>query len=505
MKKDSIDFKGSGLFSKKFNDFINNHGDKEYYPTYKNIDNISSNKSFNKEKRELLHIDFIRQYESIKRSKKVDDNIKSILSENTFTITTGHQLNIFTGPLYVIYKIISCIKLSEDLNKKFPNKNFVPVYWMASEDHDFDEIKSCYSNGKNYEWKIKPSGAVGDIDPKSLKDLINKIPDVQDFFSDAYLTSDSLSLAVRKYMNAIFGDYGLLIFDPSSEVLKDSFNEIIKDDIFNNTMKDIESSYDDRSHVHVREINFFYKGDKFRERIIRRGDEYSINNMDRKFSSSELKSEIENHPDRFSPNVISRCLYQEFILPNVVYVGGPAEVVYWIGFKKFFDHYKIDFPVVSPRDFVLMLSKKSQKIMKNYNIELKDLFLGKNHIEKKAMNVFEDRDKNFSDEISKIKSSLQEIADKYNMVDKTMKPHILASSKRMEKVLLQIEGRFIKSLKGENKKLVLKVGELYDEIFPSGSIQERKENMITFYDQDFIGNLKNSLNPLDLHFKVLEI
>ena len=91
------------------------------------------------------------------------------------------------------------------------------------------------------------------------------------------------------------------------------------------------------------------------------------------------------------------------------------------------------------------------------------------------------------------------------MVDKTMKPHILASSKRMEKVLLQIEGRFIKSLKGENKKLVLKVGELYDEIFPSGSIQERKENMITFYDQDFIGNLKNSLNPLDLHFKVLEI
>ena len=139
---------------------------------------------------------------------------------NLLIYTPAIQLNIFTGPLYIIYKIISCIKLAENLNKRFPDKKFIPVYWMASEDHDFEEIQSFYSRGKNYVWETETSGSVGNIDPKSLEKLIDLLPGVNDFFREAYLKSETLSEAVRKYMNSIFKEYGLLILDPDSEALK---------------------------------------------------------------------------------------------------------------------------------------------------------------------------------------------------------------------------------------------------------------------------------------------
>ena len=505
MGKKHIDFQTSKLFSKKFNEFILNEKKSDSYPTYDNIKNFASSVSFSSKNRELLHAEFKNQYTNTKINSVVRDNIESILSDNTYTITTGHQLNIFTGPLYVIYKIISCIKLAENLNNKFPDKKFVPVYWMASEDHDFKEIKSFYSRGKKYVWDIKPSGSVGDIDPKSLKEVINLLPDVHDFFSEAYLESDTLSEAVRKYINSIFEKYGLLILDPDSEALKNAFSEIMGDDIFNNSINDIESKSDQKSAVHVRKINFFYKENKLRERIINNKERYFVNNTEIKFSALDLEDEIKKNPYKFSPNVIMRCIYQQFILPNVAYIGGPAEVVYWLGFKKFFKHYNLHFPVVVPRDFVLLLSEKSQKTMGRYNIENTDLFLGKSRLEKKALKVIDDRNKNFSDEISKIKKSFNKIADKFSSVDKSMKPHVLANSKRTEKILIQMENRFVKSLKSENKKLVSQVEDLYNEIFPEGSIQERKENIMSYYHPKFISNLFRELDPLELKFKIIKL
>ena len=143
MKKETISFKETGYFSKKFLDFIDNES-LSYYPNEKNILNVIKNFNFSKVNRELLSKELEFQYKSLVTSSIVDDNIKSIMSDNTFTVTTGHQLNIFTGPMYVIYKIVSVIKLSRMLSEKYPKYNFVPIYWMASEDHDFDEIKSFY-------------------------------------------------------------------------------------------------------------------------------------------------------------------------------------------------------------------------------------------------------------------------------------------------------------------------------------------------------------------------
>ena len=189
------------------------------------------------------------------------------MSDNTFTVTTGHQLNIFTGPLYVIYKIISVIKLSRMLSQKYPKYKFVPVYWMASEDHDFEEIKSFHSNGKTYLWDIESKGPVGNLNTESLKNILDEDISIPDFFRDAYSSSSSLSEAVRKYMNHLFGEFGLITIDPNSKNLKKTISDIIVDDVVNNTIEKVEKSSENTSEVYVRKINFFFQESDFRQRI----------------------------------------------------------------------------------------------------------------------------------------------------------------------------------------------------------------------------------------------
>jgi len=498
-----IDFSKTNMFSKKFNEFIDNHKEKPYFPTYDNIERIANNFNLSIDSRKKLSDEITSQYGDIEIPDSVSKNIISIKKENTFTVTTGHQLNIFSGPLYTIYKIISTIKLAENLRVKYKDKNFVPVYWMASEDHDFDEIKTFFSKGKTYEWDINPSGAVGGIDPSSIKKLAGTIPESIEIFEDAYLTSNTLSEAVRKYMNALFSTYGLIVFDPDSKALKASIKELIRSDIFDNTISKVEDSSDEKSDVYVRKINFFYMKEGLRERIESVNDKFVVRESQISFSKQEMEKEINSNPQRFSPNVVMRCLYQQMIMPNVAYIGGPAEVVYWLSFRKFFEKYDGEFPVIVPRDSVLIISSKSSKTLDKYGLDIQDIFNGKNNIEKKSLGVLVDEDKNFSSEIKKIREQFNLIASKYKSVDKTMSPHVLANSKKTEKMLIQVEKRFIKSQKDLNKILVDRVGDLFHECFPEGTPQERKDNIMSFFNSTFIEDLVRILDPMELKFKII--
>ena len=502
MKKETISFKETGYFSKKFLDFIDNES-LSYYPNEKNILNVIKNFNFSKVNRELLSKELEFQYKSLVTSSIVNDNIKSIMSDNTFTVTTGHQLNIFTGPMYVIYKIVSVIKLSRMLSEKYPKYNFVPIYWMASEDHDFDEIKSFYSSGKTYSWDIESKGPVGNLNTEALKNIFDEDISIPDFFREAYSSSSSLSEAVRKYMNHLFGEYGLITIDPNSKNLKKSISDIIVDDVVNNTIEKVEKSSEKISDVYVRKINFFFQGSDFRERIDKT-NKYNILSTNLSFTEKEIKDKIGSSPELFSPNVITRCLYQQRILPNICYIGGPAEIVYWESFKKFFEYYDIPYPVLVPRDFVLLITTKIQKLINKLKLTLTDLFIDKNKIENKVLGIEKDESKNFKKEIDDINKILYNISEKFETEDPTMKPHVLATAKKMENRLLQIEKRFINKQKKNNDKLINQILDLYSFIKPDNSIQERKENFMSFYDLNFIDNLLENLDPLDLQFKILK-
>ncbi len=307
--------------------------------------------------------------------------IEKLQESNTYTVTTGHQLNIFTGPLYFIYKIVSTINLAKQLKSQYPDQNFVPIYWMASEDHDFEEISHFLLFGKKYQWETSQTGAVGRMNPQELSAILEEMPEKPAIFEKAYLGQKTLAAAVRQYVHDLFGAEGLVVIDADDSRLKKIFAPIIKDDLIANKANELVESTTQsladlgyKSQIFPREINFFYLKDHFRERIVKEGNHFEVLNQGIQFTEEELLAELEQYPERFSPNVVMRPLYQESILPNIAYLGGPAEVAYWMQLKGVFAHYQVAFPVLMPRNFALIINKTSAKKMQKLELTTTQIF-----------------------------------------------------------------------------------------------------------------------------------
>jgi bacillithiol synthase len=419
----------TGNFSPFFLDYIyGKEGLKPYYGLFPDKPNFKKQADllkFPEANRKVLTAVLKEQYKGIRYSEKVRENIDSLNSANTFTITTGHQLNIFTGPLYFIYKILTAINTAEELNKLHPDKKFVPVYWMASEDHDFAEINHIYFSGRKITWNTEQKGAVGRFDPvsiNSLKELLN----FPENFIQPFLKNSTLAGATRELVNYLFGEYGLLILDPDNREQKMLLREVILNDvtgrkhfpIVNSTTEELqEKGY--HTQVNAREINFFYLDDQLRERIVFEDNQYKVLNSSVSFSENEIRKEIEEHPEKFSPNVILRPLYQQIILPNISYIGGPAEIVYWLQLKGIFELYSIPFPILQPRNFGLIVNKPQIRKLQKTGLSLKDLFQEENKLKLQVLKTLKADSFYLNGEISMVAEAFEGIKERAGKTDKT--------------------------------------------------------------------------------------
>src|SRR5690606_7900716 len=341
------------------------------------------------------------QYKEIELSDQTADNITALEDSNTFTVVTGHQLNLFTGPLYFLYKIVSTVNLCKQLTKQYPGNSFVPVYWMASEDHDFEEINFFNFNGKKFQWQgpgtIEQGGAVGAYPTQGLDSVLELFASelgkgiqaqvLVDLFRKAYIEHDNLTDATRYLVNELFSDQGLVILDASDLELKRLFIPQMRQELFEPTsqttvektiseLNQVDPSY--KIQVNPRAINLFYLDKGSRERIVETETGYGVNNTNINWSHQELEEHLNNFPDRFSPNVMTRPLYQEVILPNLCYIGGGGELAYWLELKGFFNAQKVPFPMLLLRNSALIISQKQSDKLEKLNISTKQLFLDKN-------------------------------------------------------------------------------------------------------------------------------
>lgn len=364
MNAKRIPLEQTGAFLKLFLDYINQEKKLssfyKYSPSINSFEQAIKDISSQKFNRKLLVDVITEQYAMTSNCQLPTANCQLLLKDDTYTVCTGHQLCLFTGPLYFIYKIISTINLAEELKKKYPTYNFVPVYWMNGEDHDFAEVNHINLFGKKIEWKKKPGGSVGKFSTAGIAEVISELKSVLgdsgkaaeliSLFENAYVKHSDYASATRYLVNELFGKYGLVIIDADDKRLKSEFKEIIRDDICNHTNFKLVNEATSRlkacgceAQVTPKEINFFLLSKKFRGWI----DKEKV-----KLEPDEWNKKIEEETERFSPSVITRPLYQQKILPNLAYVGGPAEISYWLEYKAMFDHHKIFFPVLIPRNFV---------------------------------------------------------------------------------------------------------------------------------------------------------
>ena len=363
MQLDKIALADTHAFSPFFLDYVDQKETlTSYFNRYPLIENfkaqISEKSAFPSAHRDVLVAELQKQYKGLTVSKAVSENILLLKNPKTFTVTTGHQLNIFTGPLYFVMKIVTAINTCKQLKAKYPEYDFVPVYWMATEDHDYDEIKYFNLYGKKYVWETDQTGAVGRFNTKGLDALANEVPGDVTIFKEAYLKSKTLSQAVRHYVNELFGKEGLVALDGDDRSLKALFRDSMQKDIFNQEYKAVvdatnagleELGY--KTQVFCRDINFFYLDNGVRSRIEKDGAGFKVVDTEISFSADDIKKLIQEEPEKFSPNVILRPLYEETILPNLAYIGGPAEVIYWLQLKEMFTRAGTPFPILMPRNF----------------------------------------------------------------------------------------------------------------------------------------------------------
>ena len=527
MQNECISYKKSGYFTKLITDYLDENSElKKLYNRFPKIENfkeqiIEKQENFPFENRQVLVSELEKQYTNFSVSDETIRNIERLNHTNTFTITTGHQLNLFTGPLYFLYKIVSTINLCKELKKKFHDNNFIPIYWMATEDHDFEEINYFIFKGKKFRWNSESSGPVGRLSTEGLAEVFDVFAkeigssttanEIKSLFKTAYLHHKTLADATRFLANELFGKSGLVILDADSAELKREFIPFFKEELLHQSanklvLETTEQLKEYAIQVNPRKINLFYIKDNLRERIVLENGIYKINNTKLQFSEAAILSELETYPENFSPNVILRPLYEEVILPNLCYIGGGGEIAYWLELKSVFDAAKITFPILLLRNSALLVTEKQAKKADKLNLTWKDLFLKQNDL----LNDKTKQLSEFSIDLNLQKEHLQKQFEYlYSIVNKTDKSFagaVKAQEAKQLKGLENLEKRLLKAQKRNYQNELERITDLQNELFPYTILQERQNNFSEFYIENgasLLQNLFSELKPLENKFNIL--
>ena len=527
MPSDCISFQNSGYFSSLINDYLDQKPNVQplyhRFPTLENFGpQIEEKKAnFDDSKRAILVAVLEAQYAKIKASTATLNNIKLLNHSNTYTITTGHQLNLFSGPLYFLYKIISTINLTKELQQQYPEQNFVPVYWMATEDHDFEEINYFTFKGKKFCWNRESTGPVGRLSTEGLEEFLavfalelgssTNAETLKKLFQEAYLKHANLADATRYLANALFGHYGLVILDADDANLKRQFipfikEELLKQTAFSKVNETIEQFGNYTVQVNPREINLFFIEDNLRERIIFEDGGYKINNTKRHFSEQELLAELELHPEKFSPNVVMRPLYQEVILPNLAYIGGGGEIAYWLELKSFFDAVKVTFPMLIVRNSVVLATEKQLKKADALALNWSDLFQKQTLLINNKTKQLSEFDIDLSDLKQQLQQQFQALNELTYKTDRSFEGAVKAQEVKQTKGLEQLEKRLLKAQKRKLADSLSRITALQNELFPNQSLQERQANFSEFYlenGEQLLPKLVNEIKPLSTNFTII--
>lgn len=531
MPTHSIPYKNTGYFSKLMCDYLDEN--PSLAPFYNRFPTLENFRPQFEEKRSQLSLAQRRalakrimfQYDDNNISQGTLSNIDLLYEPDTFTVTTGHQLNLFTGPLYFLYKIFSTINLAEKLNKEYPKHYFVPVYWMATEDHDFEEINYFNLFGNKVEWLRDSSGAVGELSTDGMKKVKASLKEklgagdnadkLISYFVEAYHKNTNLADATRHLANSMFWEYGLVIIDGNDPELKKAFIPYAEKELTENlsfkavtetTKKLTDLGFTEQ--VHPREINLFYLKENLRERIIEQEGRFYVNETDISFSKDEIIKELHEYPERFSPNALLRPLYQEVVLPNLCYIGGGGELAYWFQLKDYFTSVDVPFPILLLRNSALLVPKRLSEKLKKLNIKTDALFIPQHELITKHTRNISPIEIDFSKQKKHLKKQFEGLYKLAKKTDASFLGAVGAQEKKQLNGLENLEKRLMKAQKRNLSEELDRLKNIQNQLFPNQSLQERHLNFSEFYleyGEDLLDIIKENLDPLDLEFTVLEM
>jgi bacillithiol biosynthesis cysteine-adding enzyme BshC len=454
---------------------------------------------------------------------RVRENIARLADPATFTVCTAHQPAIFTGHLYFIYKILHTIRLAEWLKEQHPSQHFVPVFYMGSEDADLDELGHIYLGGEKLSWDTKQTGAVGRMKTKGLDKLYYRIEgelaiqphgrELMEMLKAAYLESPDIQTATFRLLHSLFAEYGLVVLIADKAVFKKQMIAVFGDDLFrqeptrivNESIAKLSEHY--KIQANPRPINLFYLKDDIRNRIERTEEGFHVMDTPLRFTDQEMRDELQHYPDRFSPNVILRGLFQETILPNLAFIGGGGETAYWLELKQLFEHYRTPFPVLILRNSFLLVERQWMEKLTHAGFAIPDLFRGVDELVNELVRRDSSNTLTLETEIAAANSYYEALKTLSRPVDPTLEQHINALQARAVEPIKTLEKKLLKAERRKFGDQRRQLGALKAALFPHDNLQERVENFMPWYaalGPGFIRALYQHSPVLEQEFVVLE-
>jgi bacillithiol synthase len=474
------------------------------------------------------------QYLDLPQNAAVTQNIESLLSIDTFTVVTAHQPNLFLGPLYFIFKAVSVINLAELATQELSGKGRVlPVFVLGSEDHDLEELNNIQIFGKKLVWETQEKGAVGQMSTHDIQPLLDQLEvwlgdsdNAKNLFTQlkkSYQINNNVAQATQAMLHFLMGKYGLIVLNMSDTRLKRLFIPFLESELLEQksitfvqqtSTKLNELGY--KSQAAPREINLFYLQPGLRERIIRTSEgvtqsnsvipKYQVLNTEITFTETELLAELAQYPEHFSPNVVLRPLFQEYILPNLAYVGGGGELAYWLERKTMFEHYGVNFPMLVRRNSVLWLEADAHKKLQKLGFTSTQFFTDTEVLVRQFVEANMEGDVNLEKELKDLAQIFDKLAQKAQSIDPNLEKAVKADEVKFSTLLEQWQSRLVRAEKSKHEVSLQQLRTLKEKLFPNNGLQERTENFMSYYvkyGEGFVEELKQHLNPLENGFIIL--
>lgn len=464
------------------------------------------------------------------------ENAERLKDPETLAVVTGQQAVLFGGPLYVIYKALAAVEIARIMSETL-KKTVVPVFWVASDDHDFAEIRATTILDSNSALKairyephaepnLQPASTIHFDDTidglvKSVRDSLGASPwkdDVCDVLADAYRPGETISGAFAKLLRHFLPT--LVIFDPAVPKLKALMLPVIEREIAESSPtsrlaaevggKLLAAGYHQQVPVRATGfLNLFLVADGKR-RALGVGDKgIEVRGGNQTMTSANLQARVAKSPEDASPGVMLRPLAQDYLLPTIAYVGGPAEVAYHAQIGPSYEHFGIPRPVIFPRPSFSLVDSASARAMEAESLTFEDLQTDtETLLARAAREANPEVEKAFVDARAAIEAGFQNVEDALGKLDPTLRG---ATQSSLGRALHQVEGLHEKALRTMKRQDVTRAERLRrtrDFIFPGGALQERGVAWIALlarYGPPVIDEIRDRMDPWAKGHQVLPI